>query len=50
MNRVSHILIIQRFSIVYIGRIIILADFSALHVFPQWYQDNFVAPLREFFS
>lgn len=25
---------------VYIGRIIIFADFSDLHVFPQWYQVN----------
>lgn len=25
---------------VYIGRIIIFADFSDLHVFPQWYQFN----------
>lgn len=31
------------------GRIIILTDFSDLHVFPHWYQDNSVPSSREAF-
>lgn len=41
--------ILLNFSIVYIGRIIIFADFSDLQVFPQQYQLNFFASARESF-
>lgn len=34
---------------VYIGRIIIFADFSDLHVFPQWYQVNYLLLFWESF-